>query len=117
MISLRKANFYKKSEYINVSAGVADAAKPIILGAAGKISTTMLGGAPQFDRMGIGVAPHATIPLMVQSADNVDAIAVKIDAATASITAADTFISFQSNQAEIGDVSGTIVGGAVGYNP
>jgi hypothetical protein len=67
------------------------------------------------ERMGIGTTTPTT-PLYILAADNDTAQTIKINAAQASVTAADTFIDFRSTTGSEGSVAGTAVAGVIAYN-
>jgi hypothetical protein len=66
--------------------------------------------------VGIGTASPNT-RLHIVAADNATAQRIVINATSANVTAADTFISFDSSSAAaIGSVRGTAISGVIGYN-
>lgn len=66
-------------------------------------------------RVGIGTTAPTT-GLEILAADNATAQTVKINAAQASVTTADTFIDFRSTTGSEGGIAGTASAGVIAYN-
>lgn len=65
--------------------------------------------------IGIGtISPSGKLDVL--GADNSVAITARINAASAGVTASDTFIDFRSTSGSIGSIAGTAVSGVIAYN-
>jgi len=65
--------------------------------------------------VGIGTAAPAT-KLDILADDNAVAQTIRINATSANVTAADTFVDFRSSSGSIGSIAGTAVSGVIAYN-
>ena len=72
-------------------------------------------GTIKTSKIGIGQSP-AIGKLDILGDDSGTAMVVKINAAQASVTAADTFIDFRSTTGSEGSIAGTASGGVIAYN-
>ena len=73
-------------------------------------------GAGTSGNVGIGEVSPTYGKTCILSADNSVNLALKINAAQAAITAADTFIDFRSTTGSEGSIAGTAVAGVIAYN-